>query len=59
MGWMSLTNSGYFAVIYLCLLSGDRTEGPVSQIIWGMGEKKTKHKNVCAIAEENLSPVDD
>lgn len=34
MGWMSFTNSGYFAVIYLCLPSGERdgTDGPVSQI---------------------------
>lgn len=52
---MSLTNSGYFAVIYLCLLSGDRTEGPVSQIIWGMGEKKTKQNTkTCVLLRRRI-----
>lgn len=54
MSCVSLSNSGYFAVIYLCLLSGERlTDGRVHLI------KEVTREISHVIRDGNLSPAND
>lgn len=56
MGWMSFTNSGYFAVIYLCLLRGERE---TQQKARAPGLNRPREKNLHAGGEGggDLSPL--